>query len=87
MSKFPLTHEEILHRRKVISGRNFDRSQSPPSRRDNGSKERPASQKSVINLDKKKEKSAKKDSVVATAIPGPAGSVGGPQVSKYPQTK
>lgn len=77
-----MTHEEVVHRRKVISGRNFDRSQSPPSRRGNGndSKERPASQKSTINLDKKKERSAKKDSVVAAAVPGPAGSVGGPQV-------
>lgn len=66
ISKFPLSFEELVHRRYVISGRKFDKSTSPSGRKNHTSQERPVSQKSsLLGVDtksKSKDKSANKKS-------------------------
>jgi len=66
ISKFPLTFEEIVHRRYVMSGRSYDKSTSPSGRKNHTSQERPSSQKSsTLGVDSKiksKDKSANKKS-------------------------
>ncbi len=66
ISKFPLTFEELVHRRYVMSGRSYDKSNSPSGRKNHTSQERPSSQKSsTLGIDSKmksKDRSANKKS-------------------------
>ncbi|XP_052101939.1 leucine-rich repeat-containing protein 71-like isoform X10 [Mytilus californianus] len=55
LSRFPLTHEEVVERRKHFSEKDFpERNKSPPGSRRDGSKDRPASVRSQSHMDKDK---------------------------------
>jgi hypothetical protein len=79
ISRFPLTHEEIVHRRKVKSNVNYDENALPPSRRGNSdSKERPPSQKSQLqgaSLSRDKKSATKKDNAPGGGTLNAAGAV------------
>lgn len=65
LSRFPLSHEEVVERRKLISDRGSpERNKSPPPSRRAESKDRPGSVRSMTTQDKTKQKpSAKKKDV------------------------
>ncbi|RUS84468.1 hypothetical protein EGW08_007764 [Elysia chlorotica] len=65
LSRFPLTHEEVVERRRLMSDRGSpDRNKSPPPSRRAESKDRPGSVRSMTTQDKTKQKpSAKKKEV------------------------
>lgn len=81
VSKFPLSFEELVHRRYVMSGRSFDKSSSPSGRKNLAtSQERPASQKSStlgVDSKKSKDKSANKKSDNASNAGGTNSSLSG----------
>merc|ERR1711963_621242 len=62
LSRFPLSHEEVVARRRLISDRGSpERNRSPPPSRRAESKDRPGSVRSMTTQDKNKQKpSAKK---------------------------
>merc|ERR1712228_591017 len=62
LSRFPLSHDEVVVRRKLISDRGSpERNRSPPPSRRAESKDRPGSVRSMTTQDKNKSKpSAKK---------------------------
>lgn len=65
LSRFPLSHEEVVARRRLISDRGSpERNRSPPPSRRAESKDRPGSVRSMTTQDKNKQKqSAKKKDV------------------------
>ncbi|GFO11884.1 leucine-rich repeat-containing protein 71-like isoform x2 [Plakobranchus ocellatus] len=65
LSRFPLTHEEVVQRRRLISDRGSpERNKSPPPSRRAESRDRPGSVRSMTTQDKTKQKpSAKKKEV------------------------
>merc|ERR1712156_821365 len=65
LSRFPLSHEEVVVRRRLISDRGSpERNRSPPPSRRAESKDRPGSVRSMTTQDKTKQKpSAKKKEV------------------------
>ncbi|CAC5411073.1 unnamed protein product [Mytilus coruscus] len=68
LSRFPLTHEEVVERRKHFSEKDFpERNKSPPGSRRDGSKDRPASVRSQSHMDKDKKgsKASAKKSLLA----------------------